>query len=169
MNFTPILADSGGLKTHSVERMDLVEGSNLVCTSRVATSASLTRHQKPHLCIITRSLSSMSQLSSELFKKLSFLHPSPFLQILASHWQRPETCGFQPQSAGPASGQLLGIHWPSHAPLPEVPACSQQPTCPHQHRRGMNNKADFGKTAWGYGPALISETKLLFVCTNISF
>lgn len=136
--FHPNLAESGGLKTRSVKRTDLVEGRNLVCTSREATSALLTRHQRSHLCIITCNLSLLSQLSTELFKKKDpFLHTPPFLQILASHRQRPETCSFQLQSASPASGQLLGIHWPSHAPLSEVPACSQQPTCPHQCRRGM--------------------------------
>lgn len=65
--FPSNLAGSGGLKTRSVKRTGLVEGRNLVCTSREATSASFPRHQKPHLCIITPSLSLTSQLSSELF------------------------------------------------------------------------------------------------------
>lgn len=67
--FHPNSAESGGLKTRSVKRTDLVEGRNLVCTSREATSALLTRHQRSHLCIITCSLSLLSQLSTELFKK----------------------------------------------------------------------------------------------------
>lgn len=71
--FHPNLAEPGGLKTRSVKRMDLVEGRNLFCTSREATRASLTRHQKSHLCIITRSLSLTSQLSRELLKKIIIL------------------------------------------------------------------------------------------------
>lgn len=66
--FHPNLAGSGGHKTCSVKRTDLVEGRNLVCTSREATSASFTRYQRSHLCIITCRLSLLSQLSTELLK-----------------------------------------------------------------------------------------------------
>lgn len=77
------LAESGGLKTHSVKRTDLVEGRNLVYTSREATSASLPRHHKSHLHIIVS-----VQLHSFLvncLKKYPFLHTPGFLQVLASH------------------------------------------------------------------------------------
>lgn len=163
--FHPDLAESGGLKARSVKRTDLVESRNLFCTSREATSASLTRHQKSHLCIITLT----SQLSSELFKKIPFCTHLLFCR----YWPAIDNALRRAAFNYRVQVRLLVSCWAYTDPamlhyLRSLRALNN----PHVHIsvdvvwiRNLVLERQLEDMA----PTLVFETKLLFVFINISF